>query len=147
MSLNNEYQKQQDAAVQQLVEKGQFDKATNHITFGLDAVTLPEGITQESMQQHVDFINNTASAVEVANAQLARLEHAQNDKLTTTSASFGFGGFNITSEHRLQQQVDESYIYGQSTTTIDYVHSAEAAAWYADQRDASITQATALFNK
>jgi len=152
MSLNKDYAEQQAAAVKQLVEKGVYDKATYHTVFGHDAVTLPEGVTPESIATHVEFINNTASAVEVANAELTRLAHAQNEKMTAGTATFAMGGLTINSEHRLRQQVgtlgeNEAWEYGRSTTAVDYVHSDVATTWLTDQREAQIAQATALFSK
>lgn len=146
MSLNKEFGASMDAAVAQLVEKGVFDKATAHVTYGIDAVTLPEGITEDSMKQHVEFINNTASAVEVATAQIARDQHADNDKLQTVDATFSFGGFDINSQHHLRQQIDEEYVYGQSTTAVDYQHGSDLSAWMVDQRESSVQQATKLFS-
>lgn len=152
MSLNKDYAEQQAATVKQLLEKGVYDKATQHHVFGADSVNLPEGITPETITDHVNFFNNTASAVEVANAELTRLANAQNDKLMNTTGTYTIGGLTINTEHRLRQQVgalgeEENYVYGNSTTTVDYVHSDLAAAWLSEQRDSSVAQATALFAK
>lgn len=145
MSLNKAFGDSMDAAVAQLVEKGVFDKATAHVTYGVEAVNLPEGITEESMKNHVNFINETASAVEVATAQIARDQYATNDKLSSVDATFSFGGFDINSQHNLRQQIEEDYVYGQGTTAVDYRHSDDLSSWMADQRENSVAQATKLF--
>jgi len=145
MSLNKEYTAAQDAAVKDLVENVTYNKATNHATFDAAKLELPEDITPESMQAHVSYINQLSGQVEVATAQVAREQFADNNKLTTIDGTLDFGGFTINSQHHLQQQVGDDHLYGISTTAIDYYHSEEQTDWLQEHRDQHVTLATALF--
>lgn len=145
MSLNKEYVAKMEAGVKQLVENSAYDKVTNHAVFDKDKVELPKGVTLESMETHVNFLNDLTAQTETAVSQIARTEFGNNDKLTTVDGTLDFGFFSINSQHHLQQQVGDEHLYGQSTTAIDYVHSDEQAQWVADQRQASLTEAAKLF--
>ena len=145
MSLNKEYGTKMDTGVSNLVTNSTYDKATNHVTFKAAELQLPEGVTEESMRQHVGFINDLTVQTETAVAQIAREQYADNNKLTTIDGTLDFGGFNINSQHHLQQQVGEEFLYGVSTTAVDYVHAEEQVGWLTEQRDASRELATKLF--
>lgn len=145
MSLNKEYAEKMEAGVKELVENSTYDKVTNHVVFDKEKVSLPEGVTVESMQTHVNFFNDLSALTESAVSQIARTEFATNDKLTTVDGTLDYGFFSINSQHHLQQQVGEEYLYGQSTTAIDYVHTEEQTQWVADQRQASTAEAAKLF--
>lgn len=145
MSLNNEYSTQMDNVVNGLVENSAYDKATNHVVYDASKLELPKGVTEESMKTHIGFINELSGAAEVATAQIARDQYAENDKLTTVDGTLSFGGFNINSQHHLKQQVGEDHIYGGSTTAVDYIHSSEQAEWLDTQREANSQAAAKLF--
>lgn len=147
MSLNKDFSERMQKAVDQMKEKGQFNALTNHVNFGADAVTLPEGITEESMKQHVDFINETSGQLETATALIAREQHANNDKLSTVDGSYHIGGVTINSQHHLRQQVGgDEWVFGESTTAISYVHSDEQTQWLTEQRETSVAEAAKLFS-
>lgn len=142
---NKEYGESMDAGVAALVEHGTFDKATGHVTFDSSKLELPEGITLESINSHIGLINDLSSQVEVATAQIGRTEHANNNDLTTLDGTLAFGDLTIHSQHHLRQKVDTEFLFGQSTTAVDYVHSAENAEWTQTQRTASLEAAQKLF--
>jgi len=145
MSLNEEYAKAQQQGVEQLVEHANYHKATNHVTFDASKTTVPEGITEESLKNHVEFINNISGQVEVATAQIARREYESNDKLTTVDGTWEFGGVTVNSQHHLKQQVGEDWIFGVGTTAVDYAQSQDLAVWLDDQRQSNVDLATKLF--
>lgn len=147
MSLNEQYTKNMSEGVKALVEGASFDKVTNHVTFKPDSVKMPEGVTTESLKTHVDFINDASAMTEPAVSQIARREFKDNEKLTTVDGTLDFGGFNINSQHHLQQQVGDEYLYGVGTTAIDYIHSEDQTLWLSEQRDANVAEATKLFAK
>lgn len=145
MSLNKEYGESMDAGVKDLIEHSEFNKATNHVKFSTENLEMPEGVSEESLKQHVSYINELSSQVEVATAQIARDQRKDNDQLTTVDGTLDLGSFTINSQHHLQQKVGEEHIYGVSSTAIDYVHSDEQAQWLQSQRTASQEQAAKLF--
>ena len=145
MSLNKEYAEKMSKAVQNLVENAEYNKGTNHATFDASKIEMPEGVTQESLKQHVGFINDLTAQAEVATAQIARDQFAQNDKLTTVDSTLSYDCFSINSQHHLKQQVGEDFLYGLSTTAVDYVHPEEQALWLEEHRQANVNLASKLF--
>jgi hypothetical protein len=145
MSLNNSYTDFMNAGVKSLVDNSNYDKATNHVTFDASKLELPEGVTAESMQSHVSVINQLSAQAETAVAEIARTQFADNNKLTTVDGTLDFGGFTVNSQHHLQQQVGDDFLWGISSTAIDYVHSEEQTSWLTEQRDASADLAAKLF--
>lgn len=145
MSVNKTYGESMDLSVKALVENSDYNKATNHVTFAADKLELPEGITTETVQSHVDWFNDLAAQAEQATAEIARAQYADNDKLTTLDGTLNMGCFSINSQHHLKQQVGDEFLYGNSTTAVDYVHSAEQASWLDTQRTANHDLAAKLF--
>ncbi len=152
MSINKQYGEYMDKGLKAIVESSNFDKATNHVTFDADKLDMPKGVTKDSIKTHVTFFNDLSTLTELiaalteqATAQVARDQYAENNKLTTIDGTLNLGAFSINSQHHLKQQVGEEYLYGQSTTAVDYVHSSEAADWLNTQRIASQELAQKLF--
>lgn len=147
MSLNSEYAKLMGNGVATLVEHHNYNKASNHVTFDAAKVEFPENITTESLQQHVEFINNTSGQVREAVAQIARTQHADNSKLTTVDGTLELGGVVFNSQHHLRNQIGEdTYMYGHSTSQTTYHHSSEHANWMAEQDQVNVDLATKLFS-
>jgi hypothetical protein len=147
MSLNNEYAKLMGNGVDSLVENHNYNKATNHVTFDAEKVELPKGITPESLQAHVGFINNTSGQVREATAVIARNEYANNNKLTTVDGTLDLHGVVFNSQHHLKQTIGEdAHLYGHSTTQVTYHHSEDHANWMAEQDRVNVDMATKLFS-
>lgn len=148
MSLNEEYAKLMGNKVEVLVEHHKYDKGTNHVTFDPAKVQFPEGVTSESLQTHVTFINDTTTQVREAVAQIARNEFKNNDKLTTLDGTLDVGGVIFNSQHHLKQSVgEENWLYGLSTTQVTYHHSQDNADYMASRDKVNIEMATQLFSK
>lgn len=145
MSVNKTYQEKMDKQVKNLVDNGKYDKVTNHATFDPAKLEMPEGITTESIQAHVGWINELSSATEQATAIVAQTAYADNNKLTTVDASLNLDAFTINSQFHLSQQVGEEHIYGQSMTEVMYIHSEELANWTDMNRTANQEAAAKLF--
>jgi hypothetical protein len=145
MSLNKEYASMMDAGVKNLLANQKFEKGTGHVTYAADKLELPEGITGDSMQLHVGYINDLSAMTEEATAQYARTAHEENEKLTSLDSTLTFGGFAINSQHHLQQRVGDEYLYGLSTTAVDYVHNENQTGWLEQQRQSNVDLATKLF--
>lgn len=145
MSVNKEYGEQMEAGVKDLLEHKDFNKSTNHVHFKAENLELPEGITEESLTQHVNLINDLSAQVEVATQRVGLEQYEHNKDLTTLDGSLSLGALTINSQFHLKQQIGEEHIYGQSTTAVDYVHAPEQAEWLSAQRTASQEQAAKLF--
>lgn len=146
MSLNEEYAKLMGNGVTALVENHTYEKTTNHATFDPSKLVLPEGVTEDSMKTHVNFINNTGGQVRNATAEIARQQFADNKKLTTVDGTLSWGGVTWNSQHNLSQKAGEDTLHGHSVTTTDYAHSSDFSQWTADQDKANIELATKLFS-
>lgn len=146
MSLNNEYAELMGNGVASLVEHHNYNKGSNHVTFDSSKVEMPKGVTPESLQTHVNYINNTSGQVREAVAQIARSQYAENDKLTKVDGTLEIGGVTFNSEHHLKQSIGEdAWLFGHSTTQVTYQHSSEHADWLAEQDQVNIDLATKLF--
>lgn len=145
MSVNKEYGEFMEAGVKGLVEHHEFNKSTNHATFDAKELQLPEGVTKESLEQHVEAINNLSAQVEAATQQIAHQQFEHNDQLTTIDGTLNLGSMTINSQYYLKQQVGEEALFGQATTAVDYMHTAEQAEWLQNQRTSSQELAAALF--
>lgn len=146
MALNEEYAKLMGNGVTTLVENHTYEKTTNHATFDSSKLVLPEGVTEKSMQTHVEFINNTGGQVRGAVAEIARTQYADNKKLTTVDGTLSWGGVTWNSQHNLSQKAGDDTLYGHSTTATDYQHSADFTDWTTSQDKANIELATKLFS-
>lgn len=145
MSVNKTYGEKMTKAVAGLIENSDYNKATNHIVFNPEKLEMPEGVTAESAKVHVDWINDLSAQAEQATAEIAREQYASNDKLTTIDGTLNLGSFSVQTQHHLKQQIGEEFIYGQSTTAVDYNHSVEQAEWLDTQRGANQELAAKLF--
>lgn len=141
------FEEQMNKAVELLKKDAEFNKATGHVTFSPKSLSLPKGVTEESMTQHVNFLNDLTGQVEVATAQLAQDYYGEDNNLTTLDGGLNWGGMQLNSQHHLKQQVGDEWLYGNSTTAIDYVHSDESAEWLNTQREANKTLAKNLFSE
>lgn len=146
MSLNNEYAELMGNGVTSLVEHHNYNKATNHVTFDPAKLEMPKGVTPESLQTHVNYINNTSGQVREATAQIARTQYAENPKLTNVDGTLEIGGVVFNSQHHLKQSIGEdAYLFGHSTTQVSYQHSADHADWLSEHDQINIDLATKLF--
>jgi len=147
MSLNNEYAKLMGNGVASLVEHHDYNKGSNHVTFDASKVEFPENVTVESLQTHVNFLNDTSGQVREAVAQIARKQYEENNKISTVDGTLELGGVIINSQHHLRNQIaDDVYIYGHSTTQTTYQHSGDHATWMAEQDQVNVDMATKLFS-
>lgn len=142
MSMNQNFEDQMEEAVTSLVDNADVNAAAAHATFVLGAESYPENITPESLVQHVSFINNTTAQVTAATAQLARTAYDQNNDITNFDGTLNLGALTINSQHTLKQDLGETTLFGQSTTTADYVYAEDLSAWQ-DQMSASNAEAAA----
>lgn len=149
MSLNEEYKKEMEKKLKALEEVGEYNSATAHVSFDIEKLEKPEGITNESLKTHVGYINELGVLAEVATANIAHQQHENDDKLTTVDGALNFGefGFSINTQHNLKQQVDEDWLYGASTTAIDFIHNEDETLWLKEQRDTLVNKATELFKE
>lgn len=148
MSLNKAFQTQMKKTVANLVDNADVIKETNTVVFDASKIELPENVTQDSIQTHVDFFNDVSAAQEAATADIANSLFANNDKLTTVDSTLILGeGLTIQSQHHLKQKVGDDYIYGESTTMLNFLGNEDQAKWLDDIRETNKLTATALFNK
>ena len=145
MSQNKSFADKMAAGVTGLVENADWSKATRHATFAGDKVTLPDGVTVDTINAHIDLFNTLTSQAEVATAQIGREQRKEDDTLTTVDSTLTLGNFVVNSQHQLSQKAGEDTLYGLSTTTVDYVHTEEQTDWLSKQRESNQELAAALF--
>lgn len=142
---NKEFGETMDEGVEDLIKHSNFNKATAHVVFSSENLSMPENITEQSLAEHVNWINGVSAQVETANARIAREQYEQDNKLTTVDGTLNLGALTINTQHHLKQQVGEEFLYGQGTTAIDYMHTPEQAEWLSTQRTSSQELAQKLF--
>lgn len=146
MSLNKAFQTQMKKTVTNLVDNAEIIKETNTVVFDVSKIEFPENVTQDSIQTHVNFFNDVSAAQEAATADIANSLFADNNKLTTVDSTLSFcDGLTIQSQHHLKQKVGDDYIYGESTTALNFLGNEDQAKWLDDIREANKLTATALF--
>ncbi|UVD32201.1 hypothetical protein [Vibrio phage phiKT1028] len=136
----------QKALVKSMTENGEYNKGTNVVVFDADKLEMPKGITSESIESHVNYLNQVSGAVEVATANMARDLHKDNEELNNLEGTLSIPGVTFNSEHTLRTEIGEETLYGGSTTITDFVHTEEAADWLAEQRASNETLARKLFS-
>jgi len=144
--MNQNFDEIMEAGVSALVEAADVSAAAAHATYSVDSVILPEGVTIESLNQHVAAINNISAQVEGATAQLARSAWESNNDVTNFDATLALGPVTFNSQHVLRQELGESTIFGQSTTTSDYVFSDELNNWQEQLNTSNAELAAKLFS-
>lgn len=140
---NKPFGKVIDAQVAELVKGAEIHKETHHIKFGTPA--MPEGVTNESLKTHVDFINQTGLAVEAATFQIAQDQFPETKQEAWDGRLEMFEGLTFNSDVRLREVVGEETLYGTTQTFIDHPHSQEMVDWYSSFRDRNVELATNLF--
>lgn len=140
------YSDLQAKLIANLKDNHTYNKATNVVVYDVEKLEMPEGISQESVQNHVNYFNQMSGAVEVATAELARDFYKENDKLNILEGTVGFGGVMFNTEHTLMSEVGDDKLYGASTTMTDFTHSQEASDWLAEQRETNESLARKLFS-
>lgn len=141
--VNKGFGKVMDAQVEQLVKGAEIHKETHHIKYG--PVDMPEGVTTESLQTHVNFINQTGLAVEAATFQIAQQQFPETKQEAWDGRLELFEGLTVNSDVRLREVVGEETLYGTTQTFIDHPHSQEMVDWYSTFRDRNVELATNLF--
>lgn len=145
-NLNKEFGESMDLGIKNLVDNHKFHKATNHLEFDANKLVMPEGITQDSIAYHSDYINNLALQAEAATSQIARQLHGDNKELTTLDSTLKLGiALDINSTHHLRQQVGEEFLFGGHTTAVDFHHNQTQADWLTANRTADQELAAKLF--
>lgn len=142
MSMNQNFEEMMEAGVTNLVDGADVNASSAHATYVMGAEQYPENITPESLAHHLDFINNTGAQVNAATAQLARQAYEQNNDITNFDGTLDLGCVVFNSQHTLKQDLGDTTLYGQSTTTTDYVFGDDLNAWQ-DQMNASNAEAAA----
>lgn len=130
MSLNTDFNEIMESSVATYVANASVNQQTGHATFA--APEFPEGISQDSLNLHVGFINNTTAQVEAATAQIARTVYAADNNITNVSGTLDLGCLQIQAQHVLKQEMGDTTLYGQSVTAVDYIYGDELSA-YRDQ--------------
>jgi len=146
-NLNKEFGESMQQGIQNLVDNHKYHKATNHIEFDASKLSMPEGITLDSIATHSDYINTLALQAEAATSQIGRKVYGEDKNISTLDSTLKLGtALDINSTHHLRQQVGEEYIYGGQTTAVDFHHSQLQADWLSENRAADQDLAAKLFS-
>jgi hypothetical protein len=145
MSKSNKgFAKTIEAQIKELKENAEIHADTHHI--GFKTPTLPKGISTESLQSHVDYINQTSLAVEAATSQIAHEQFPETKHESWDGRLELFPGLTFNSDTHLREVVGDATIFGGTQTFVDHPHSQEMVDWYSAFRDRNNELATKLFD-
>lgn len=141
----SKFNKHMTAGLKSLVENADIHNATHTVVYKADKVEKPEGITDESLAKHVDFINTTSAMVPAATGQIAldRYEDTKHEKWDGV-LDFG-GGLVFTGGVQLREEVDGEFSYGVTQSLVDHVYSQELTDWSMTFQEDLAAKASKLF--
>lgn len=143
--LNANFEELMNANIDGLITGADINEVTGHAALTFPESLYPEGITQDSLGLHVDFLNVIGSATEAATAKMARDAYEKNNDNIQFDSTLDFGFLQIQSQHFLKQDLGDNTLYGQSTTTMDYQHGEELSGWRDQMITANAEEAAKLF--
>lgn len=120
-------------------------KETGAISFEAPKDFFPKGITQDSLDLHVGFINNAGVAMEAAVSELA-ISNYPDSKLLKWDGELNLGSLTLSAGIQLQEELEgQDPMYGITQSFTDYRFSDELQNWYGEFADANKSRAAALF--
>ncbi|QGZ14522.1 hypothetical protein [Photobacterium phage PDCC-1] len=140
------YSDLQKSLIENLKKNHEYNKATNVVVFDADKLEMPEGVTSDTIQNHVNYFNQLSGAVEVTNAEITRELHKENEEHLMTEGTLNLPGLTFNTQHNLRIEVGDDTLYGGSTTMTDFQHTEEASDWLAAQRESNESLARKLFS-
>ena len=105
------------------------------------------GITQESLNKHVDFINRQGAIVHAvtSNVGYSNFEKVGAKEWTGT---MDLGDVQITAHTNVRDDVDQdNVIYGVGDMFFDFKHSEDLSSWYDSFIEADHNRCSALFEE
>lgn len=142
--VNKGFGKVMDAQVKELVENAEVHKDTHHISF--KQPTLPKGITVDSLETHVNYINQTGLAVEAATTQISHDLFAETKHEHWDGRLELFSGLTFNADSHLREVVGEETLFGGSQLFVDHPHSQEMVDWYSNFSTVNAERAKKLFD-
>jgi len=146
MSSIVNFDEMMEAGITNLFDTAEVSDVSAHATLSLPAELYPEGITEQSLDNHISFINNVSSQVGAVAAQLGRQAYEANNDITNFDATLKLGDqLTINAQHVMVQDLGDSQLYGQSTIATDFGMSDDLNAWNDQMQVANAEAAAKLF--
>lgn len=142
----NKFAASMDSAVAALVKSADVHTATHTTVFKADAVTMPEGITPESLVKHVSFINETSAAVPAAVAEIALANYEETKHEKWDGVLELAPGLSLTGGVQLREEVDGNTTFGTIHSLVDHHYSPELTDWMTGHQADLATKASKLFD-
>ena len=133
------------ALISSLTGAATVHKETGAISFEQPKDFFPKGITSDSLNLHVNFINQASVAMEGAVSELA-IQHYPDAKLDKWDGSLDLGCLTLSAGIQLQEQLEgQDTIYGTTQSFVDYQFQEELNNWYGEFAATNKVRAAALF--
>lgn len=126
-----------------LVESAEVHKETGAVIF--KTPEFPKGITNDSLNQHVDFINQMSVASDLALGQISNTQYPDSKQTKWTSELQLVDGLKISSGYQVQEVVGEETLYGIGETFVDYTYSEELSNFHTEFAQINADRAAELF--
>lgn len=89
-----------------------------------------DGVTQESLDKHVDFINRQGAIVHAGTSNIG-FEHFEQVGDKEWTGVMDLGALQITAHTSVRDTVDaDNHMFGNADLFFDYRHSDDLNAWY-----------------
>ena len=129
--------------VANLVKNAEIHKETHLINFTEKG--LPDGITNESLKTHVDFINETSVAVGQAVAEIAQTQYPDSKHLAWDGHLQLGEGLSFSAGHQLKEEVGDEVSFGVSEVLVDYTYNEDLAKYWGEMQDLNAKRGADLF--
>lgn len=141
----SEFASAMNTTVDALVKGADVHSATHTAVFKASDLTMPEGVTEESLAKHVKFINETSAAVPAAVAKIAADQYEETKHEKWDGALTLIPGLTFTGGVQLREEVDGNVAYGVTQSLTDYTYDQELTDWMVDHQADLATKAADLF--
>ncbi|WNV45944.1 hypothetical protein [Aeromonas phage AerS_266] len=130
-------------SVDTLVKNAEIHKETGAVIF--KAPDLPKGMTNDTLTQAVDFINQMSVASDVALGQISNEQYPDSKQTKWSSELQLVDGLKISSGYQVQEVVGEETLYGIGETFVDYNYGEDLSAFHAEFAQINADRAAELF--
>lgn len=134
------------ASIESLVSGATVHKETGTTTLVADKDFFPEGITPESLDNHVNFINRSSVAVEAAVNQLAADNYADSKREKWDGELKLTDSITLSAAVQLRETLDgQDPQFGVTECFVDYAYEQELNDWYGEFSAMNKERAAKLF--
>ncbi|QDJ97408.1 hypothetical protein D9_0078 [Aeromonas phage D9] len=128
-----------------LVKGADIHNATHTIKFKAEDLTMPKGVTAESLDLHMNFINQSSEQVSAAVMDIAQDRYEDTKHLAWDGVLEVTPGLTLTGFANLREEVDGEAVFGSMSSLVDYNYGTELTDWITSNQELMAEKAKKLF--